>query len=114
MACKKVISDLEKWMDKAGYPDIESLRGDALKLFNMPDDFAKARQNKLGDAYQFAQVDQDKCIQRCPGHAITLENGKDHHQCLQYQKTIMPRLLPRFGCGLCQTDVPCEHTKPLG
>lgn len=55
-----------------------------------------------------------KCIRRCPGHAITLENGKDHHQCLQFQRTIMPRLLPRFGCGLCQTDVPCEHTKPLG
>ena len=61
-ACKKLIGDLERWMDRAGYPDLESLRGDALKLFNMSSDFAKARQNALGDAYQAAQVDEDKCV----------------------------------------------------
>lgn len=62
MACKKLIRDLEKWMDEAGYPDMDSLRGDALTLFNMPDTFAKARQNTLGDAYQNTQVIADKCV----------------------------------------------------
>ena len=62
MACKKLISDLDRWMDRAGYPDMESLRSDALQLFNMAPDFAKARQNALGDAYRDAQVEEDKCI----------------------------------------------------
>jgi len=53
------------------------------------------------------------CVTRCPGHAITLETGKNHQQCLDYQKTFLPRTLPRFGCGLCQTGVPCEKQKPI-
>ena len=53
------------------------------------------------------------CAQRCPGAAISLEGGKDHHRCLQYQKEhIMPYTAPRFGCGLCQTGVPCEACRP--
>ena len=43
-ACKKVISDLSKWMDKNGYKDMDSLCGDALKLFNMDKDFTLERQ----------------------------------------------------------------------
>ena len=62
MACAKLMRDLEKWMDQAGYADMESLRGDALTLFNMTDEFAKARQNRLGDAYQSWQVDQARCV----------------------------------------------------
>lgn len=62
MACKKLIADLEKWMDEAGYPDMESLKGDALKLYRMPEDFAKARQNALGAAYKAAQADAAKCV----------------------------------------------------
>lgn len=53
-----------------------------------------------------------KCVERCPGHAISLETGKSHDQCRSYQKGIRPQLLPRFGCGLCQTDVPCESCRP--
>ena len=60
-ACKKVISDLSKWMDKNGYKDMDGLCGDALKLFNMDKDFTLERQNKLADAYEAAQV-SDKCI----------------------------------------------------
>ncbi len=61
-AIKRVIKDFEKWMDDNGYPDMASLKGDALKLFNMDPAFAKKRQNKLGEAYRNAQVDGDKCI----------------------------------------------------
>ena len=48
------------------------------------------------------------CATRCPGGAISLEQGKNHHLCLTYQTAILPQCRPRFGCGLCQTGVPCE------
>ena len=82
MACKKMIGDLSAWMDKAGYPDMDSLRGDALKLFNMSNDFAKARQNRLADAYQAWQVDTDRCVgcgrcqDVCWHEGIELAEGK--------------------------------------
>ena len=94
-ACAKVIRDLSQWMDQAGYPDMDSLRGDALTLFQMPADFAKARQNKLGDAYQKAQVKTDQCIgcgrcqDVCWQEGITIENRKARktEHCI--------------GCGYC-------------
>ena len=30
-----------------------------------------------------------------------------------YQTAILPQCRPRFGCGLCQTGVPCEAARPL-
>lgn len=54
-----------------------------------------------------------KCAARCPGAAISLEKGKDHHLCLAYQQTFLSQTLPRFGCGLCQTAVPCECGLPV-
>ena len=53
------------------------------------------------------------CATRCPGGAISLEQGKNHHLCLLYQTAILPQCRPRFGCGLCQTGVPCESARPL-
>ena len=53
-----------------------------------------------------------KCADRCPGGAISLEGGKDHSLCLAYQRTFLHQVQPRFGCGLCQTDVPCECSNP--
>ena len=95
MACAKLIRDLSDWMDKAGYSDMESLQGDALTLFNMSGDFAKARQNRLGDAYQAAQVDSAKCVGcgRCEdvcwheGISIQERKAKKTDKCI--------------GCGYC-------------
>ena len=53
------------------------------------------------------------CVRRCPAGAISLANGKDHRLCYDYQSAILPRCRPRFGCGLCQTGVPCEASRPL-
>ncbi len=61
-ACSNLMKKFEGWMDEHGYTDLKSLKGDALKLFNMSDDFAKERQNRLGQAYKAAQVDPSKCI----------------------------------------------------
>ena len=56
-----------------------------------------------------------KCIKRCPGKAIT-EEGHSKKKCLQYQReNIDPSRweIDVAGCGLCQTDVPCESSVPV-
>ncbi len=95
MACRKVISDLNRWMDEAGYPDMDALRGDALQLFHMPQDFAKQRQNALGDAYQACQVDADKCI----GCGRCLDVCWQEGIAMQDRKAVKTDRC--IGCGYC-------------
>jgi len=53
-----------------------------------------------------------ECIDRCPPEAITQE-GKDVTACSRYLKEdVSPRFKPRYGCGKCQTGVPCEERIP--
>ncbi len=53
-----------------------------------------------------------RCIQRCPAGAITSE-GKHIPTCAAYlDTTISPMFSPRYGCGKCQTAVPCERALP--
>ena len=51
------------------------------------------------------------CIDRCPKHAITIK-GKDKESCSQYQNSLFELNKPRYGCGKCQTNVPCEYKNP--
>jgi epoxyqueuosine reductase len=51
------------------------------------------------------------CIRRCPPRAIH-ENGKEHTPCSNYLDQILARFRPRYGCGKCQTAVPCEDRIP--
>ena len=53
------------------------------------------------------------CAKRCPVNAIDLIKGKDHNICLKNIVKSGVLRYPRYGCGLCQTGVPCEHTRPL-
>jgi len=58
-----------------------------------------------------------KCISRCPAGAID-EKGHDKVRCKAYlYKTLAPYSknhfgLESYGCGLCQTGVPCESAIP--
>jgi epoxyqueuosine reductase len=58
-----------------------------------------------------------KCVSRCPVGAIS-ETGHDKTRCRDYLfETIAPYAKSRFGiesygCGLCQTRVPCESRIP--
>ncbi len=59
------------------------------------------------------------CINRCPGGAITAEGGHDKAKCQQFQReNIVPWCKENYGfegtygCGLCQTCVPCEYGIP--
>jgi len=51
------------------------------------------------------------CIDRCPPRAIS-ENGKDHGSCSHFLDEVRERYKPRYGCGKCQTAVPCEDRNP--
>jgi epoxyqueuosine reductase QueG len=52
------------------------------------------------------------CISRCPPLAIT-QYGKDHVVCSDYLDRVKARYSPRYGCGKCQTGVPCESQVPV-
>mgnify|MGYP001123979980 CR=1 FL=1 len=53
-----------------------------------------------------------ECINRCPSQAITME-GKKVLICSNYLDTVVkPKFSPRYGCGKCQTAVPCEYSIP--
>jgi Uncharacterized Fe-S protein len=51
------------------------------------------------------------CIRRCPPGAID-EAGKHHAPCADYLDETKLRYQPRYGCGKCQTGVPCEDRIP--
>lgn len=51
------------------------------------------------------------CIPRCPPQAIS-EQGKDNLICGQYLDEMKVLYQPRYGCGKCQTAVPCEAGIP--
>ena len=56
--------------------------------------------------------DCGECIRRCPAGAIQTW-GKDLALCAEYQDThVKPKFIPRYGCGKCQTAVPCEAGIP--
>jgi len=53
------------------------------------------------------------CIPRCPVDAITLDKGKENLPCAQFSlHETGARFSPRYGCGKCQTAVPCESRIP--
>lgn len=58
-----------------------------------------------------------ECARRCPAGAIT-ERGHDKEMCGNHfhgKKSIMEELygVEPYGCGLCQTGVPCESRSPI-
>ncbi|MFH0846899.1 MAG: epoxyqueuosine reductase [Chloroflexota bacterium] len=59
----------------------------------------------------------DACIARCPCKAIT-QSGHNKPRCETYQRGDLNYLFKEYevtaqGCGLCQTDVPCESRNPV-
>jgi epoxyqueuosine reductase len=59
-----------------------------------------------------------RCISRCPAEAIS-EQGHDKERCREH--CFGPALsyvkdhygIDEYGCGLCQTSVPCERRNPM-
>ena len=53
-----------------------------------------------------------RCAARCPAQAIDPVRGKDHAKCGAFVNASAVMFRPRYGCGLCQTGVPCESHIP--
>ena len=81
-------------MDENGYENMDSLCGDALKLFQMEPSFALERQNRLADAYQQAQVNE-KCI-GC-GRCVDV----CWHQGIEMKEKAAVKTDKCIGCGYC-------------
>lgn len=80
-AVARLIADFAAWMDRAGYPSIDALCGDALGLFTMSPQVANERQSRLSAAYRAAQPDADlctgceQCVDVCWWDALSMHNG---------------------------------------
>jgi epoxyqueuosine reductase QueG len=67
----------------------------------------------------FRGFDCGACIDRCPAGALTKE-GHDKEKCRAHVYGAVMREVgdvygvPEAGCGLCQTEVPCESRIPRG
>jgi epoxyqueuosine reductase QueG len=65
----------------------------------------------------FAEGTCGDCISRCPVGAIT-EKGHDKEMCREHLSRTVDYVMTEYGfdgygCGLCQTGVPCEHCDPV-
>lgn len=53
-----------------------------------------------------------KCVKNCPANAISLIYGKNHDACSDFLDKTAEKYKPRYGCGKCQINVPCESNIP--
>jgi epoxyqueuosine reductase QueG len=83
---------------------------------------SRMAQGPYANCLTYRGVDCGKCIDRCPAGAITLE-GHDKIKCgdymlglgydpKRYNKEGFDDERDVAGCGLCQTNVPCEYRNP--
>ncbi|KOA18561.1 4Fe-4S binding domain protein [Clostridium homopropionicum DSM 5847] len=54
-----------------------------------------------------------KCVKNCPANAISLIYGKSHDACSDFLDKTAEKYKPRYGCGKCQINVPCESNIPM-
>lgn len=73
--------------------------------------FLPPSERKYKDPYEYCSM-CGTCVQKCPVNAISLEEGKNHTKCNKFLVKTARKYTPRYGCGKCQTDVPCESKIP--
>jgi len=66
---------------------------------------------KYEDIYEYCSK-CGACVKNCPVNAISIENGKNHIICSKFLDKTAVKFRPRYGCGKCQTGVPCESRIP--
>lgn len=72
----------------------------------------KATERKYEGIYDYCSQ-CGACINRCPAQAID-RSGKKHEPCDNFLTNVTKKLFsPRYGCGKCQTAVPCEYKIPV-
>lgn len=75
------------------------------------DAYAKPDRRAYTEIYEYC-IHCGACARRCPAGAITAECGKNNLICIARCDDLRERYAPRYGCGKCQTLVPCEHRNP--
>jgi epoxyqueuosine reductase QueG len=63
------------------------------------------------DIYEYCAM-CGACIPNCPAGAISLAEGKKHPPCSDFLDKTREKCNPRYGCGKCQVNVPCESGIP--
>lgn len=64
------------------------------------------------DIYEYC-IKCGACARRCPAGAFDIKSGlKIHSLCQPFVDRSKTLLAPRYGCGLCQTKVPCQNGIP--
>ena len=50
------------------------------------------------------------CLRRCPADAhFDGKHGKDHEICGNFMRGVCEKYAPRYGCGKCQSGLPCDY-----
>jgi epoxyqueuosine reductase QueG len=52
------------------------------------------------------------CMRKCPAAAYISDGKKDHRLCGEHIHKTCMKYEPRYGCGKCQSGIPCER-QPL-
>ena len=76
------------------------------------DAYIKPDERSYTGIYDYC-INCGQCIKKCPSKAIDIIHGKDHNLCFGRMKISGVIRYPRYGCGLCQVDVPCETKIPF-
>jgi len=80
--------------------------GSVLTAMDLPKDV-----RKYTDTYEYCSM-CGLCIPQCPAGSISFAEGKNHALCSDFLGETAEKCKPRYGCGKCQVDVPCETTIP--
>ena len=67
-------------------------------------------ERRYTDVYEYCNM-CGLCIPKCPAGAIS-KDGKDSSLCAAFLERVREKHSPRYGCGKCQVDVPCESGIP--
>lgn len=71
----------------------------------------EATERVYSDIYEYC-TKCGACVRRCPVEAISLEHGKNHAICDTVMQKTKAQYKKYYGCGKCQTKVPCENQIP--
>jgi len=63
------------------------------------------------DVYEYCTM-CGACVPHCPVQAISLADGKKSLLCSGFLDKVREKCSPRYGCGKCQVNVPCESGIP--
>ncbi|MCL2827632.1 MAG: 4Fe-4S binding protein [Oscillospiraceae bacterium] len=81
--------------------------GSVLTEWNLPTDTRPYR-----DTYEYCTM-CGACVLRCPVQAISQTEGKAQLPCSDFLDKVREKNSPRYGCGKCQVNVPCESEIPV-